>query len=129
MLMSTVNQAYIFLSAVYVGIIMGVIYDFFRAIRYRAKPNRIVTGIMDLIFWLIVAVLAFMVFYYTNYGQIRFFNFIGMALGWLLYTITLSPWILKFIISIFKVIGKIFTVIIKIIAWPVRLLSKEEKNK
>ncbi|WP_207207941.1 spore cortex biosynthesis protein YabQ [Xylanivirga thermophila] len=127
--MSTVNQAYIFLSAVYVGIIMGVIYDFFRAIRYRAKPNRIVTGIMDLIFWLIVAVLAFMVFYYTNYGQIRFFNFIGMALGWLLYTITLSPWILKFIISIFKVIGKIFTVIIKIIAWPVRLLSKEEKNK
>lgn len=129
MLMSTVNQAYIFLSAVYVGIIMGVIYDFFRAIRYRAKPNRIVTGIMDLIFWLIVAVLAFMVFYYTNYGQIRFFNFIGMALGWLLYTITLSPWILKFIISIFKAIGKIFTVIIKIIAWPVRLLSKEEKNK
>ena len=121
MLMATTNQAYVFLIAVYVGIMTGLIYDVFRVIRYLSKPDKWITGLIDLTFWIIVIGLSFFVFYYTNYGEVRFYNFVGIALGWLLYAITLSRWIIIALKFIFKMLQKIFLICIKIISWPVQM--------
>ncbi len=128
MLMSTVNQAYVFLSTVYAGIIIGFIYDLNRAVRRSFKPGRWIIGILDLIFWLVVAVVAFIVLYYANSGEIRFYNFIGLTAGWGLYSLTISQWVIRALEILYKGIARLLSVAIRLISWPfnklIRLFNK-----
>ena len=70
MLMSTANQAYVFLSTVYTGMVLGLIYDLNRMIRRIFKPRRWIVGALDLLFWLIAAIIVFVVLFFANNGEI-----------------------------------------------------------
>jgi spore cortex biosynthesis protein YabQ len=105
--MSTVNQAYVFLTTVYTGIIIGFIYDLNRVIRRVFKPGVWIVGIMDLLFWLVVSVIAFLVLLYANDGEIRLYNFIGLAMGWSLYVLTISSWVIKVLSLICRGMAKV----------------------
>jgi len=59
MTMSTANQAYVFLATVYGGLIIGLFFDIYRMIRRIFKPGKWLTGLLDLIFWIIVAFFSF----------------------------------------------------------------------
>ena len=102
MLMSTANQAYVFLSTVYTGMIIGLIYDLNRMVRRIFRPGRSIVGVLDLLFWLTAAVIVFVVLYFANNGEIRLYNFIGLAVGWCLYLLTISPWVLKLLDLLYK---------------------------
>jgi len=122
MLMSTVNQAYVFLATVYTGMIVGFIYDFNRVIRRIFKPRPWVVGIMDLLFWLIVAGIVFVALLYANDGEVRFYNFIGLAMGWSLYLLTISSWVIKALSLMYRTIEKGLKGVIKFVSWPFRAL-------
>lgn len=122
MLMSTANQAYVFLATVYTGMIVGFIYDFNRVIRRIFKPRPWVVGIMDLLFWLIVAAIVFMALLYANDGEVRFYNFIGLAMGWSLYLLTISSWVIKALSLAYRAIEKGFKCAIRFVSWPFRTL-------
>ena len=52
-----VEQVYIFLWSVLIGAIMGVVFDFFRALRRKGNTRNIVVYLQDIVFWLIVVVI------------------------------------------------------------------------
>ena len=62
MTLSTTNQAYIFLATVYLGLILGIIYDIYRAFRMVAKPGKWLVAILDLSFWILAAFISFLCF-------------------------------------------------------------------
>ncbi|MBM7582465.1 spore cortex biosynthesis protein YabQ [Caldicoprobacter guelmensis] len=122
MLMSTANQVYVFLATVYAGMVVGFIYDLNRVFRWTFKPRPWVVGIMDLFFWLVVAALVFVALLYANDGEVRFYNFVGLAIGWSLYLLTISPWVIKALTLIYRVIEKGVRYIIRFASWPLRAL-------
>ena len=52
------NQAYLFLIFIINGIIIGVLFDFFRILRKTIKTKDAITYIQDILFW-ILQVLSF----------------------------------------------------------------------
>ena len=122
MLMSTANQVYVFLSTVYTGMVIGLVYDLNRMIRRISKPGRWIVGALDLLFWLMAAVIVFAVLYFANNGEIRLYNFIGLAMGWSLYLLTISPWVLKLLALFYRGMNLAVSRIIGFDLWPFRMI-------
>ena len=97
MLFESLHQGWFFLYALYGGIVLGLIYDIGRVIRYTFHDWKPLTLIIDLCYWAIGAVLVFLVLYVTTYGQIKVFILLGMLCGFILYLIGMS----RFVIFIF----------------------------
>lgn len=74
------NQAYIFLVFILTGIIIGLIFDVFRAVRKSFKINDFFTYIQDIIFWLLVGSIIMYVIFKFNYGEIRAYMLFGTLL-------------------------------------------------
>lgn len=121
---STSNQAYVFLSTVYAGFIIGFIYDCYRMVRKITKPGIWLTGIMDLLFWIVMGVLSFLVIFYVNDGEVRIFTIAGFGIGWALYALTLSPYIMKALTWIYTTLARLIHWLINLILWPFRMLGK-----
>jgi spore cortex biosynthesis protein YabQ len=121
---STSNQAYVFLATVYAGFIIGFIYDCCRMIRKITKPGIFLTGIMDLLFWIVIGALSFLVIFYVNDGEVRIYTIAGFAIGWALYVLTLSPYIMKALTWIYTTLARMLRWLMNLILWPFRLLKK-----
>lgn len=120
------NQAYLLLVFTLTGIVIGLLFDFFRILRKSIKTPNFVTYIEDILFWILTGLIILYNIWYFNDGEIRIYMFLGIILGVLIYMSTLSKpiiyifsAILGFIINIlkipfkaiFSIIRKIFTII------------------
>ena len=92
------SQAATFLFATGLGFALGIFYDVFRVLRHGFKPKMIVGALWDMVFWLTLTVFLFFILLQTNFGQLRFFIFLGLLIGFVLHLSTLS----KLIISLTK---------------------------
>ena len=90
MLFSTYNQPAVFMAAVYAGLVMGFVYDLFRGISHVFHFKAFMTGLMDLLFWILAVAVAFVVLYVGDQREIRFFALLGFGLGGLLYALGIS---------------------------------------
>ncbi len=118
------NQAQLFLIFVVNGILIGLLFDFFRILRKAIKTKDIVTYIEDILFWILTGfILLFSICTFNN-GEIRLYMFIGTFIGVFLYMISISTYVIKInmkIINFFKlVMGKIINIIII----PIKLVKK-----
>lgn len=102
------DQVYIFLSSIVIGAIMGVIFDFFRALRRKGNTKNILVYIQDIIFWFIIAVIIIVSSFIINNGELRGYMLIGYILGVLVYMLMLSKYIKLLFGIIFDFIEKIF---------------------
>ena len=107
------NQAYLFLVFSFTGVIIGLLFDFFRVLRKSFKTADIITYIEDILFWILTGVLILFNIWYFNNGEIRIFIFLGIIMGVIIYMLTLSNIVLK-------VISFIFDKIIKILQLPLK---------
>lgn len=120
------EQVYIFLSSVLIGALMGIVFDFFRALRRKGNTRNIVVYIQDIIFWLIVAIIIITSSFILNNGDLRGYMIIGYLLGALLYMLILSNYIKGLFIIIMNFFGKIFSVILKPLNTILQKMEKEE---
>lgn len=109
------NQAYLFLIFTLDGFIIGFIFDFFRILRKSFKTSNLVTYIEDFIFWILTGILILYSIFTFNNGEIRFFMFIGIILGILLYILTLSNYTIKLNVYIIKILKNMTKNIIKLL--------------
>lgn len=112
------NQAYLFLIFIINGIIIGVIFDFFRILRKTIKTKDIITYIQDILFWVLT---GFIILYSTftfNNGEIRIFMFVAILIGIILYMTLVSSYIIKINVTIINFIKNIILRIIKILMTP-----------
>lgn len=130
------NQAFLFLVFSITGVILGILFDFFRAIRKTFKTSDFLTCIEDVIYWLIAGIIILYNIYFFNNGEIRIFMIIGIIMGALIYTLTLSSIFIKinsFILQkakfIINFISKIFKISIKITIKIVKKLINFKNKK
>lgn len=122
---STQAQVYVFLTTLYGGVIMGLIYDIYRIFRFYSRPKRVKTFIEDIIFWIILSILVVSIVMYTNWGELRGYIFVGFLIGAIIYNKLLSKKIIRFISRIVNFVLKKLRRLMNFITIPIR----EAKNK
>lgn len=115
--------------AIVSGLMGGIIYDFYRVLRHYSKPKKILSYVEDLLFWIILGFVFFIVIVKLTGGILRGYVFIGVLLGGLIYFFLLSKYIYYIIIHIFKLILGLFSEIIKVISYPFRKVYSFSRTK
>lgn len=95
-----VLQILIFGKACLVGICMTAMYDVIRIFRRILRHGIIWISIEDACYWLIFAVVEFVLLYQVNNGVPRLYIFSGTAIGAALYHFLLGRYLMK-LVSIF----------------------------
>lgn len=108
-----INQAYIFLIFTIEGIIIGLLFDFFRILRKSFKTSNILTYIEDILFWTISGIIMMYTIYIYCNGEIRWYMFVGIGIGATVYILTVSKYIVKVTVKIINLFKKITIIILK----------------
>ncbi len=115
---SIAQEAYVFLASVLCGVFISVIYDILRVIRSYVKTTHAVTNTQDIIFWCIALIIMFFTVFHTNHGYVRWYEFLGVFLGALLYFLTLSKAFYMVSKKFIDIFFKIFEFFCKILLTP-----------
>lgn len=118
------SQVYIFLYSILGGVLIAFIYDLFRIKRKAVKTAIVFIYLEDLIFWIIVAIIMFVVVYLSNEGEVRGFIFIGTLLGIILYIALFSKIVINSSMFVLRIIFKVFYFVWVIISYPFRIVFK-----
>jgi spore cortex biosynthesis protein YabQ len=134
------SQFSTFLTTIATGITLGVVFDCYRVLRGTYRPKVLMTWVTDLLYWLIATVIVFIALVISNWGELRFYVFLGILSGLglyyrllSLYVIRLFSGVIKLIKSIVALIKKSFTLFvikplalcIRIISWPFWFISSK----
>ena len=105
--LSLALQTVQFLQSIVLGAALSILYDVFYIIR-SFFPRRIgPLMLLDLLYFLMCGVLLFEYLLQQNNGRMRYFIFLGVVIGWVVFHITLSRIIVKIIDFILKWLRKI----------------------
>ncbi len=124
MILSLSEQAHLFLVSVFLGVKIFVFYDFFRALRKVNRFNNVQVHIQDLIFIITVTVYAFYLYLYESSGAIREYYFIGLALGAILYLLTISNSVVLLLSKLITLFQRAIIKFLKISLFPLKLSMK-----
>ena len=83
-------QLYNFFIFIILGIIISFIFDIFRILRKKFKTSNFITYIEDILFWVISGFLIMISIFRFNNGELRFYLFIGLSIGILIYILLLT---------------------------------------
>ena len=117
------NQSYLFLIFTLNGIIIGLLFDFFRILRISFKTPNFITYIEDILFWILTGILILYSIFTFNNGEIRLYIFLGIIIGIVLYILLISSFIIKSNVFVIKALKNITRNILNI---PKKIL--QEKN-
>ena len=110
------------------GLLIGLLFDFFRILRKAMKTADFITYIEDALFWILTGfIILYSIFTYNN-GEIRLFMFMAIILGILIYLAFISKMILNISLGIINVIKKILSTIFSIIKIPFHFFMKMIKR-
>jgi spore cortex biosynthesis protein YabQ len=109
------NQAYLFLVFSLTGVIIGILFDFFRILRRTIKTSNFITYVEDILFWILTGFLILYSIWYFNNGEIRIYMFLGIILGVLIYMLTLSS-------ILIKIFSKLFRILINMLELPFKTI-------
>lgn len=84
-MLTIADQTRLFLLALGLGFLLGVLYDLFRVVRMAFTMRRVGVFIQDVLFFLTCAAVTFIFLLAVNQGEIRGFVIAGEGLGFLIY--------------------------------------------
>jgi len=118
------SQVFYFLITIFTGLLIGIFFDVYRELQMVFKLKRFWMNVSDFLFWVFVTFFVFFLLLYTSYGEVRFFGFIGIGMGLLLYTSYFSRYSRKIIRIIFSLLFKVIFLMWSIIRLPVIFFQK-----
>ena len=117
------NQINIFFIFVLNGLIIGILFDFFRILRKSFKTKDIVTYIQDIMFWIFTGFLIlYSTFVFSN-GEIRLFMIIALLFGIITYMLCISKYIININVKLILFFKKVSYKFIKKILIPFNILK------
>ena len=75
------GQVFTFLMTIVTGMLLGGLFDCYRVLRRTFKPKAFMTWLADLLYWLVATVVMFIALVFSNWGELRFYVFIGVLSG------------------------------------------------
>ena len=122
------NQAYLFLVFIINGIIIGILFDVFRILRRSFRTSDIITHTQDVLFWILTGViLLYSIFTFSN-GEIRFYMFLGVFIGCVIYMLLFSKYFINVNVKIMLILKKIIKTIFKYIIVPIKVIINITKR-
>jgi spore cortex biosynthesis protein YabQ len=125
---SLVSQMSAFVVMVATGFMVGLMFDIYRVIRTITRPRAKGSFIMDLLFWLWVTPVIFIMLLMGNWGELRLYVFLGAALGLFFYFQLVSAKALWALLAFTRWLGslvvKTLRVTALIMSMPVQLMRK-----
>lgn len=118
------SQGYLFLIFILVGIIIGLLFDFFRILRRTFKTSDFITYIQDILFWLLSGIILIYSIFIFNNGELRAYIFLSIFIGIITYMLTISKYFINLNVIILTAIKKVFNFIIKTVTYPIKLILK-----
>lgn len=106
------EQIKIFLIFVIVGIIISLIFDIFRILRKVYKFSNAMIYLQDILFWLLTGIIILHSIFEFNSGSIRIYLFFSIFIGIVIYTCTISQYILNIGVYMLKLINKIIKLLL-----------------
>ena len=106
-----------------VGILIGIIFDFFRALRKNFKTNNIIIYIEDILFFIIIGALFLKSVLIFSFGEIRFYIFIAIIFGIITYVLTIEKICMIIFETFLYSIKKIILILITILKIPIKFIS------
>lgn len=104
----TEDFAYFF-TTIYGGIIIGVLFDFYRASKNNFKIMQYCSIVLDAIFWITTTLVIFITVNAVESFELRYYHFVALFIGFILYYNTIS----KFVLAIINKIIYLITNLIK----------------
>lgn len=118
------NQAYLFLIFAMNGILIGLLFDFFRISRKVFSTNDVTTYMEDVLFWILAgAIMLYSIFVFNN-GELRLYMFLGILLGAFIYLVFISSYIIKINVKIINLLKKVVGIVIIPFKYIYQLLHK-----
>lgn len=118
------TQIFIFAMMLLCGAACGFLYDLFRAVRKVVEMNKIWVSLCDIAFWALCTAAAFGVARRTNHGELRWFEFAGMAGGALLYYLLLGNLAAEWLSILLRRLLRLLRWTVRILLFPVRLMAR-----
>ncbi len=106
------------------GILCGVIFDFFRAWRYGKSVNMPSVVIQDLIYFAIITCVIFKTIFNTNGAQLRLYMPIVLIAFFVMYRVTFSNKILCALVAVKSFLKKVLLLVVKLLFFPVKCIVK-----
>lgn len=103
------QDASAFYATIYGGLIIGLLFDMYRVIKSNFKAIKYVSLIFDALFWILVTLVIFITVDAIDSFKLRYYHFVALFIGFILYYNTIS----KFILSIMNKIISFITKLIK----------------
>lgn len=100
-----------FFVFILVGIIIGIIFDLFRALRKVKKYKDKYIYIQDIIFFFIIGIVLAGFLIYNLEDELRLYLFFAIFLGIVIYASTISTYIIKFFSKIIQISNSIINFI------------------
>lgn len=116
------HEVYVFLCSALAGAVIGVVRDCFLMIKKKGGEEKLLSDILDIIFWSVAAVIMFSVIFFANNGHIRGFEFLGVILGAIIYSFTVSRAVIAGFDILYKIFLRIFKFFFKILLTPLVFL-------
>lgn len=100
------------------GCMLGILLDLVHVFRDRFQFRKWLQPIIDLVYWLLSAILVFGLLWWSNWGELRFYIFVAICLGFFVYfkylserarkilwhMIRLFEWIIRGVLDLIDVI-------------------------
>lgn len=113
-------EVYTFFIFIFVGIIISIVFDVFRAVRMRKIYSDRAVAAQDILFWIITAaIVSFAIILFLK-EKLRIYIFVAMFLGSMVYMLYFS----KYIIILFNIVFKYMEKVVEFIFVPVKFLYK-----
>ena len=114
-MMPFTQDAVSFYGTIYGGIIIGLLFDINRAIKNNFKILKKISLIFDIVFWILATLIIFITVNAIESFDLRYYHFIALFVGFILYYNTVSKFVLYVIGTTISIIKKIIITIYKYI--------------
>lgn len=118
------NELNYFFWSVICGCLMTIIYDFLRARRREKKVLSLFVYIEDVIWFIVLGILLYLLAFRQNAGMVRWYSFLGIGSGAFLYKLILGDKLMNVFRKCYTFFVKVLCCAINIILWPLRFISK-----
>lgn len=121
---TSINQAYTFCMFIINGMLIGLVFDIFRVLRKCFKTSDLITYIEDILFWIFAGMITLFFLFQFNDGALRFYLFLGIGLGVIIYILSLSRYFIKINVTIISYIKEIIIKLVTFLIYPIKIILK-----
>lgn len=123
--METVQfQIFMFSITLYGGLLIGLLYDVYRAINGNRRTKTLITSLWDILFLLGIFLVVIYIVFSSNFGDLRAYVFIGFIVGFFLYVKIIGRIFEFILIKIFEFVYKIAIKFMGYIFYPLKIFKK-----